>query len=238
MNTEKEKPLNGLDLLRAPFGEGLISKLPKPTKAQTDEVRNNFKAGIRCGVCGGWHHPKVVHLDYVGHAALTDRLLDCDINWNWSPLAFAENGLPVIVNGGMWINLTVCGQTRLGFGDAGAPNPNKSEGDKNKEMIGDALRNAAMRFGAALDLWHKGDLHPDEDTPPAAPATVSIAQFTTLKTAIGETDTDEAGFLKYFKATSLEQFPLAKYDAAIGMLEKKKAAVKPNADLGSDEIQY
>jgi hypothetical protein len=31
-----------------------------------------------------------------------------------------------------------------------------------KERIGDALRNAAMRFGAALDLWHKGDLHLDE----------------------------------------------------------------------------
>jgi hypothetical protein len=36
-------------------------------------------------------------------------------------------------------------------------------------MIGDALRNAAMRFGAALDLWHKGQLHDVEDTdaPPA-----------------------------------------------------------------------
>jgi hypothetical protein len=32
-----------------------------------------------------------------------------------------------------------------------------------KERIGDALRNAAMRFGAALDLWHKGDLHIEED---------------------------------------------------------------------------
>jgi hypothetical protein len=32
-----------------------------------------------------------------------------------------------------------------------------------KERIGDALRNAAMRFGAALDLWHKGDLHKDEE---------------------------------------------------------------------------
>jgi len=31
-----------------------------------------------------------------------------------------------------------------------------------KERIGDALRNAAMRFGAALDLWHKGDLHAAE----------------------------------------------------------------------------
>jgi hypothetical protein len=32
-----------------------------------------------------------------------------------------------------------------------------------KEIIGDALRNAAMRFGAALDLWHKGDLHVETD---------------------------------------------------------------------------
>ena len=68
----------------------------------------------------------------------------------------------------------------------------------------------------------------------APPATVSIAQFTTLKTAIGETDTDEAGFLKYFTATSLEQFPLAKYDAAIGMLEKKKAIGK-HTEAGPDE---
>lgn len=37
-----------------------------------------------------------------------------------------------------------------------------SGGDAVKEVIGDALRNAAMRFGAALDLWHKGDLHVEE----------------------------------------------------------------------------
>jgi hypothetical protein len=62
--------------------------------------------------------------------------------------------------GGMWIRLTVCGVTRLGYGHAG----DKTGGDAIKEVIGDALRNAAMRFGAALDLWHKGDLHgPDAD---------------------------------------------------------------------------
>ena len=32
-----------------------------------------------------------------------------------------------------------------------------------KERIGDALRNAAMRFGSALELWHKGELHAAED---------------------------------------------------------------------------
>jgi hypothetical protein len=155
--SEQKKP-EGLDLLRVPFADHQISKLPKPTKAQTDAVRNDFKKGIRCNLCGAWHHPDVVHLDYVGHAALTDRLLDADPNWNWEPVT--QSGLPEIdQNKGMWIKLTVCGVTRLGYGHA----EGKQGGDAIKEVIGDALRNAAMRFGAALDLWHKGDLHGDDD---------------------------------------------------------------------------
>lgn len=171
--------LEALQKLRVPFPANQISKLPKPTKAQTDAVKADFKSGIRCEVCGSWHHPKVVHLDYVGHAALTDRLLDVDPAWNWEPLAISPDGLPVIdTYGGMWIKLTVCGVTRLGYGHAG----DKTGGDAIKEVIGDALRNSGMRFGAALDLWHKGDLHADEEpakrTPtkpdPAKPETPSI----------------------------------------------------------------
>ncbi|MCK5133249.1 MAG: hypothetical protein KAR40_13990 [Candidatus Sabulitectum sp.] len=161
--TEKKKRI---ELLREPFLENQIGKLPKPTKAQTDEVKKDFRKGIRCDICGGWHHPKVIHLDYVGHAALTDRLLDCDPEWNWEPFSVDDSGQPQLHgNNGMWIKLTVCGVTRMGFGDAG----NKTGNDAIKEMIGDALRNAAMRFGAALDLWHKGDLHvdADDDLPPA-----------------------------------------------------------------------
>ena len=158
MTTEK----TGLDLLREPFPLNQISKLPKPTKSQTDEVKSNFKSGIRCGICGGWHHPQVIHLDYVGHAALTDRLLDCDPNWYWEPLAFGDNGLPTFDStGGLWIRLHVHGHSRLGYGHATTSNF-KEIGSDTKEKIGDALRNAAMRFGAALDLWHKGDLHVEE----------------------------------------------------------------------------
>lgn len=150
----------GLALLRKPFPEHQISKLPKPTKSQTDAVRADYTKGKRCQICGAWHHPDVVHLDYVGHAALTDRLLDADPAWSWEPLAISPDGLPVLdPYGGMWIKLTVCGVTRMGYGHAGE----KSGGDAIKEIIGDALRNAAMRFGAALDLWHKGKLHEDED---------------------------------------------------------------------------
>ena len=70
--------VTGLALLREPFPDHHVSKLPKPTKAQTDAIKADFKKGIRCKLCGAWHHPDVVHLDYVGHAALTDRLLDAD----------------------------------------------------------------------------------------------------------------------------------------------------------------
>lgn len=158
---ERKGEVTGLDLLRKPFPPNCISKLPKPTLAQTNEVKNDFKKGIRCDICGGWHHPKVVHLDYVGHAALTDRLLDADPLWSWEPVVM--EGLPN-PGTGMWIRLTVCGVSRLGYGSADG----KSGGDAIKEIIGDALRNAAMRFGAALDLWHKGDLHADEEPEEAA----------------------------------------------------------------------
>lgn len=124
----------GLALLRQPFPANQISYLPK----------------------GG------AKLAYVGHAALTDRLLDADPAWAWEPLAMAPSGLPVMDEmGGMWIRLTVCGVTRLGYGHAGT----KTGGDAIKEVIGDALRNAAMRFGAALDLWHKGELHAEPEKP-------------------------------------------------------------------------
>jgi len=143
----------GLALLREPFPPHQISKLPKPTSKNAEKGK--------CNVCGGWHGLPAVHLDYVGHAALTDRLLDADPSWTWEPLSMSPEGLPVMDPfGGMWIRLTVCGITRLGYGHAG----DKQGGDAIKEVIGDALRNAAMRFGAALDLWHKGDLHADDES--------------------------------------------------------------------------
>lgn len=150
-----------LGKLRAPFPPNQISKLPKPTKAQTEAVKTDFKKGIRCTQCQAWHHPDVIHLDYVGHAALTDRLLDVDPNWSWEAMALRD-GLPAFDGtGGLWIKLTVLGVTRLGYGHAEAKT-NQDPGAREKEVIGDALRNAAMRFGAALDLWHKGDLHVEE----------------------------------------------------------------------------
>lgn len=117
---------DALAALRTPFPREQIGRLPK----------------------GG------AFLDYVGHADVTNRLLDADPGWTWEPVAFDSGGLPLFdSSGGLWIRLTVCGVTRLGYGDAaGKKGPNAV-----KEAIGDALRNAAMRYGVALDLWCKGD---------------------------------------------------------------------------------
>lgn len=88
-------------------------------------------------------------LDYVGHAAVTDRLLTVDSEWSWEPMALDQYGSPMLdKEGNLWIKLTICGVTRLGVGD----------GKSMKERVGDAIRNAAMRFGVALDLWAKENL--------------------------------------------------------------------------------
>lgn len=163
MATEVVKAaVNGLAKMREPFPENQISQLPKGTKQQNmcppGEKRN-------CSVCGGWHHPQVRHLSYVGHAALTDRLLDADPNWSWEPMAVDPMGLPMFDStGGLWIRLTVCGVTRIGYGHA-EQKDHMDPGAREKEVIGDALRNAGMRFGAALDLWHKGELHASKEEP-------------------------------------------------------------------------
>lgn len=152
---DKKEQLAALVKLRAEFEPHQISLLPRPYEKEAKKQK--------CGECGGFHGMPAVHLSYIGHAALTDRLLEVDPFWTWEPLALDPNGLPLLdKDGGMWIRLTVCGMTRLGYGDAqGKTGPNAT-----KERIGDALRNAAMRFGAALDLWHKGILHMDTDPEP------------------------------------------------------------------------
>jgi hypothetical protein len=143
--------------LRAPFEPNQINLLPKPFKA--DSAKGN------CKDCGGYHGLPAAHLEYVGHAALTARLLDVDPLWTWEPLAVDANGLPAYQDGCLWIRLTVCGVTRLGVGDA----QGKTGANAKKELIGDALRNAGMRFGAALELWHKGILYMDQDDIPTEP---------------------------------------------------------------------
>lgn len=122
--------------LRVPFAPEQIGKLPK----------------------GG------TTLDFAGHAVVTARLLDVDPEWSWEPMAFADDGGPLIRYGAkeatLWIRLTIAGVTRIGVGSALV-----SAFELEKQLISDAIRNAAMRFGVALDLWAKEPLHDPTPAP-------------------------------------------------------------------------
>lgn len=227
MTAQQKIEVCGLGLLRKEFPAHHISKLPKETRAQIDARKTDRNVMVfNCKVCGGHHHKDAVHLDYVGHAALTDRLLDTDIEWSWEPVAFDADGLPAFDrNNGLWIKLTVCGVTRLGYGSADG----KSGGDAVKEIIGDALRNAAMRFGAALDLWHKGDLHLGDDEGNAASkpapqekvALIDETQRSELQALIEATASDIVAFCKFYKIGSLPELPVSKFAHAQKSLKNK-----------------
>lgn len=150
------KAVKGLAKMREEFPRHQISLLPKPYKKDSER-------GL-CSVCGTYHGLPALHLDYVGHAAITLRLLEADPQWDWQPMAFTPDGLPQFDSiGGLWIKLTVAGVSRIGYGNAESK-PTQEKGAREKEVIGDALRNASMRFGAALELWHKGDLYGPDGT--------------------------------------------------------------------------
>jgi hypothetical protein len=127
-----------------------------------------------------------VELKYLGHAATTRALLECDPTWWWEPMSFDEIGQPWVECDdqgrpkGLWIYLHVAGVRRPGYGSC---LPGKS--DAVKELIGDALRNAAMRFGVAINLWGKD--HPEKDKP--APRK---AKATPLPSPVQETHDDKA----------------------------------------------
>jgi hypothetical protein len=96
-----------------------------------------------------------INLAYVSHADITKILIEVDPLWSWQPAAW-ENGRPEINvennTATMWGSLTLLGKSMLGVGSVRA-----DKQDLDKELIGDFLRNAAMRFGIALSLWSKQD---------------------------------------------------------------------------------
>ena len=128
--------------------------------------------------------------EYAGHAAVTDRLLEVDPEWTWK---FLGDGTPVFDDvGGIWIELTVCGVTRIGYG---FPERLKG-GNAIKEAIGDAIRNAAMRFGVGLEFWFKGDLFAEPDK---GGLLLTEEQLKELSTALSLV-ANKPGALKYLKS--------------------------------------
>lgn len=185
--------------LREKFAPELVGKLPRVTCPKCANPRKFGQCSehtkAKCGICGAYVSERHIHIDYVGHADTTARLLDNDPDWQWEPqsrdidpavlAAAIATGNPDVVRlvmenappkfdldsegnpVGMWIKLTVCGVSRLGYGSVPS-----GQADAVKVLIGDALRNAAMRFGVALELWAKGD----RADPAAENATASAGQ--------------------------------------------------------------
>jgi len=116
--------------LRKPFPPHLISKLPATSKRPA--------------------------LDYVGHAAVTDRLNHAAPDWTYHvdpvEVVFTDGTKHVVAVMG---TLTIGGVSRV---EAGAVDSPSTYGQELKEAISDFIRRGAMRFGVALDLWAKEDL--------------------------------------------------------------------------------
>ncbi|MEU5323036.1 hypothetical protein AB0G67_40730 [Streptomyces sp. NPDC021056] len=156
----RQEQIEALHKLREPFAPTEIRHLPRVwcgacKNAPRGKSCNNHPI-TKCGACKQ-NMPKGGHIDlrYVGHAEATNRLLNVDPFWDWEPLTVDERGLPRVDGyDGLWIRLIVCGMSRLGYGHADG----KTGGNAVKEVIGDAIRNAGMRFGMALDLWTTSDL--------------------------------------------------------------------------------
>jgi hypothetical protein len=168
-NTRDLSPaqLTALKRLREPFPAEAIAKRPQPWCKACNQAPSRVcgqHKKITCKTCGQWITEAHNDLDYVGHAEITDRLLEVDPTWDWEPVSVDSRGLPAFdEHGGLWIRLTVCGLTRLGYGDAVGKKPGPHA---VKEAIGDAFRNGGMRFGMALDLWAKTDLHREAEPEP------------------------------------------------------------------------
>lgn len=96
-----------------------------------------------------------ISLSYVSHADVNRILIEVDPLWSWQPIEWV-NGRPAInVENGtatMWGTLTLLGKSMIGVGSVRA-----DKQDYEKELVGDFLRNASMRFGIAISLWSKQD---------------------------------------------------------------------------------
>jgi hypothetical protein len=181
-----------------------------------------------------------ITLDFVGHAEINRILIDIDPMWNWSPVEFV-NGRPAITetNGmaTMWGHLTILGKTMLGVGSVRADKP-----DLDKELVGDFLRNASMRFGICLSLWSKSEWEEHPATAPKPAGVVSQENIDRFKAAckeanldpnevakqagvllIGLKDADMAKLRDAFKSMKEQPKPLTNAEAEKAIVETFKA---------------
>lgn len=170
--------------LRWPFPTDLVCYRPQPWCKACGEAKSRVCGDHKkqwCDTCRQSLTEAHADLAYIGHADVTERLDLVDPEWSWRPMNYsvpdelmntAVMTGPALLekvlqahpprydnDGGLWIELMIHNDegkeiTRLGYGDA----PGKRGSSAIKEIIGDALRNAAMRYGVARYLWSRSDI--------------------------------------------------------------------------------
>lgn len=168
-----------------------VSKLPRYTGPR--DTPKNQRKRENCRECGNYHEVPAIHLDYMGHADVTLALIGSDPLWTWEPIAWTAEGLPHIRQVGdrfvLWGRLTVHGVSRLAVGTCST-----DKSDPEKELIGDLLRNGAMRFGIGTSLWSKAE---GDDDPAPKEATKTAKTEKSAPKADPTADYVDASMLKY-----------------------------------------
>lgn len=101
-------------------------------------------------------------LGYVNHGRVTERLLDADSGWYWTPMTRDEWPADPGPHG-MWIWLHVAGFPPMpGYGEH-EPTKRMTPGNRIKAMISDAIKNAAYRRGVATKLWAGEEFGSEEE---------------------------------------------------------------------------
>ena len=107
-------------------------------------------------------------VDFIGHAAITDRLNRAAPGWTYrvEPVVITgKDGLPHVM--AVFGTMTVGGVTRQEVGDV---EHMTRYGDELKKAISDFICRGAMRFGVGLDLWSKEQLESPSRETPASPS--------------------------------------------------------------------
>jgi hypothetical protein len=186
-------------ILTEQLAERKASTMIQTTNFLASAIEAN-EAALRDG-CDKYWEPEKRHvskikrgsgleLDYVDHATVTRMLIDIDPLWTWRPFAYTEFGAPLIDTDesgnprALWVSMTVRGRTIPAVGTIERPG-SKNYGDSLKELIGDAIRNGAMRFGVCGGLWARGkwDNPQGVAATPADPIEVELKKFSPTEKA-------------------------------------------------------
>jgi hypothetical protein len=174
-------------------------------------------------------------LTYLGHSDTSRALTECDPFWTWEPMGYEANGTPALERDdkgnpvGLWAWLTVCGVRRPCYGSC---LPGKNEAVK--ELIGDAIRNGAMRgFGVAGGLWSKAD-RPDENAPVDD---AHVQGLIDAATEAGLSPEDARAILREVAGvSSSREVPAKRYEAVVAAFAAHKGAGARAAELLADKF--